>query len=654
VREQEARFEEHARTTTEALISAGRFCDGSTHGWGVDEDGWPLEGVKVTVTLVEQPFDFMRFRGPRESRDKAASSALTAERRAQLAPIQDAFEQSVVELGGRVTMNLLSTNTVQVIIPVCQVDTLAAFYDVVALEIDEDDETRMLGADGLDRSEALGIPAAGLAGLDAGQGSWQPGQTRVRYGVIDGDRLNTSHRSFFDDSGSNIRIVDTDRCERHPPWLVVRCILSATTTSSSHGTSVTHILLGDATDFQNPALTTSIERQRRSGIAREAEVHYYRALASDGTAKAFEEAAFDNGVDIINLSLAPPSSATACALSSHSGVRGAIEAATDAGVLVVVAAGNDGDDEGVGSDSCFDSGSPPSGWNPACTVSAFGYYPDSMTVGGTEPVGSLSFLDSIAPERCSSSGSVAVTLAGGRASNAFPIDVATNESHSFVASNGTNNYKDVAGTSFAAPVIAGVAGLLADWVHDRGGFGVLGNDPYFYRTFISWMADGRGDFDGTPVEWNSTIDSHFGFGNVRFADVDNLGAGSGFGLRRVTLAQNSTLEWWVGSSSPKSTSINGWKFAALVDLNDYAGAPDIKIELIDTCPPGGGTTVLKTATRNALKYRLRLYDSELATKFWGRCTKVRVTVEHATSSFLFYAADGFYTGARVNHESEIF
>ncbi len=92
---------------------------------------------------------------------------------------------------------------------------------------------------------------------------------------------------------------------------------------------------------------------------------------------------------------------------------------------------------------------------------------------------------------------------------------------------------------------------------------------------------------------------------------------------------------------------------ALVDRNTYANAPDITIELRDHCPPGGGVQTVMTATRHALKYRMRIFESNMSSAFWGRCLKVRVSVTHATEPFLFYAVDGFYTTSRIYHDASL-
>jgi hypothetical protein len=631
--------------TREVLALAAERCAASDDGSHVDEDGWPIDPIELTVRLTEQPFDFLRFRAARETQDETGFEAVKAERVAQLAPTQGALEEGVRGLGGHVIGRLRLVNAVRVMVPVCHAAAVASLPDVVGVDTGGEGDQTPLSADGQERRWAVGLPSGDYADVNGGQGSWRSPTARVRFGVIEADNsLNTSHFSFRDGTGTSTRIVDTDRCTFWFPSF--RCINSATTTTSTHGTAVTHLLLGDLTDGQDAAITSSTERQKRSGIAREGEAHYYSAASKFAAATAIDEATLEDGIDIINLSLAP-SGAAHCTLASHETMKEEIEAATTAGVLVVAAAGNFGLEEGCDDDM-------PSPYDSSCTVSSYAFYPDSLAVGGTNTVASLSSLDSVSRHVCSSNGTKSVTLAGGRSSAAFPIDLVTNFSHDLVATNGTSGYGGALGTSMSAPVLAGLAGLVADWAHDRGGLGALGGDPYVIRTFLSWMGDGRGVFLGVPIEMPRQFDASFGLGNVRFADVDALGSGAGFDLKRTTLANGSVMEWWVGSSSPRSTTVDGWKFVALIDRNSYDGAPDLKIELIDFCPSGGGTTVIQTAERHALKYRMRMSEPMMPTHFWGRCLKVRVTVEHASAPFLFYAADGFYNQSRLFHDATVF
>lgn len=97
---------------------------------------------------------------------------------------------------------------------------------------------------------------------------------------------------------------------------------------------------------------------------------------------------------------------------------------------------------------------------------------------------------------------------------------------------------------------------------------------------------------------------------------------------------------------------------ALVDPNvgtlynyAYDGSPDIRVELVDKCPSGGGETVIRTSARAPFKWRLRMREGvDLQYNFHNRCLYVRATVEHANYSFNLWTADYYYSNSRVHHD----
>jgi len=385
---QTERKSEFSDLTREIIGFAGERCDLAR----TDEE----EEIQVAVHLKEQPFDFTRYRGGVGEDIDARRATLNAERRAHLRPSQSATESRVVDHGGIVVYRRFLSNIVDVRLSSCLVADLATWPDVVGLSIPRD--LQPSGVDGVARRQGVNLPPYGISGLDGSNGSLRSGGARIRYGVIEApgtggtNNLNTSHLSFKDGTGSALRIVDTDRCDFFFPSN--QCINTANGTVATHGTTVTSILLSDLADGQDPGVSNTTDRHKRSGIVPEATVHYYRTSDETSLATAIDEAVANDGIDIINMSLSPGSGGF-CDNGTQNGVREAIEAATDAGVLSVVAGGN-------------------SGLLPPCNINNYDTFPDTLAVGGTDDADSLFDLESVERNSQASFGSISVTLRGWR------------------------------------------------------------------------------------------------------------------------------------------------------------------------------------------------------------------------------------------------
>lgn len=510
-------------------------------------------------------------------------------------------------------------NAIDARLPAQAVVGLSKSPEIVGVTVNG--KPRSSGSSGIARRRALGIPEAGFLSIDGGQGSHRSNGSEVKFGVIEVDNsINSGHFGFLDWKNGPNRIVDTDRCTYWFPRR--RCINSATTTNSTHGTTVSSILAGSIEQGQDFSVASTSGRRLRSGIATEATIHYYSVDTNADVAVAIEEATWENGVDIINMSLSPGGD-THCDNGDWSGARGAVRAAENAGILIVTAAGND--DNKV---------------NKSCTVNSYGAYPDTLTVGALNETSDLASLNSVGLASYSGRGSIQTTLNGGRTAYTRMVDLVVTGAVDHTFGSGSIGYHTATkfGTSFAAPQVAGTAGLLLDWAHDRGGLGTtsLEEDPYVLRVLLAVMGDGAYGVSGGGSARYS-VSTTRGFGNLRFVNLDTeLGSGGAWGFQKRFVTQGDVVEWSVGSSGPESSSVNGWKFAALWDEDLYSGSADIKFELIDKCPSGGGISVIRTADRHALKARMRVRESEIGTKFAGRCLWVRATVEHAAGTVPLY------------------
>src|SRR5918994_3342376 len=286
----------------------------------------------------------------------------------------------------------------------------------------------------LDRSPAqIGAPALWGSGLtNAGQG--------LKIGIID-EGIDHTH-PFFSPAGYTMPpgFPKGQTAYTNAKVIVARAFPPARPTwkhaskpfdpeLSSHGTHVAGIAAGNA--------NTQAEGARISGIAPRAYLGNYKALTIptdadvglDGNSPelvAAIEAAVADGMDVINMSLGEPEIEP-----SRDIVVQALAAAARAGVVTVVAAGNDFEDFGRGS-----VGSP-------------GSSPDAITVGAvTTTRGGAD--DVVAP--FSSSGPTPLSLRLKPEVSAPGVAILS-------ASPGAA-YSTLSGTSMAAPHVAGAVALL--------------------------------------------------------------------------------------------------------------------------------------------------------------------------------------------------
>lgn len=626
------------------------------------------EMLQVLVHLEDEDFDFERLRIARSERathERMGRSALAEaaraqfksivdERRAQLEKKNSTIERTIEAMGGAIVARRTSANIVEVSIPPSKAARLLGEHDVLGIEIDE--ANLVAGADGNGRRMALGLPPGGALLYSNGEGflggtQGHPGGG-VHVGIIEtelegtSNLLNTSHPAFKDFLGES-RVVDTEMCKLR--GLERKCKNSASSSSGSHGTAVAGILLGDLTEGQDPYVTSLGERVQRSGIARRAEFTYY--VAHNGSwsniATAIEAATYDDDVDIINMSFGEGIDGAEdwCSNEDHGGAREAIRAAENAGVLSVALAGNNGPG--------------------TCTFSSLATIPDTLAVGGTENVVSLTGLATVPVWAGSSRGTFPVTLNGGKVVTARIPDLVANVYGKLFPEtfdgNGRPTYypSDIPGTSFAAPQVAGAAVLLKNWLYNYFLEDDYGSIPYALRAFLAVMGDGASATVGQPK--GHTVDSTTGFGHLRFVDLKHEIHSSqpeapkgkwGFGGGKpLVLTEGEMHQWHIGGDGPEPSGLNGWKFAALIDYDYYDNGPDVKFQLIDRCPAGGGEQIVKTASSAPLKARIRMNLGEMPTKYHGRCLWMRATAEHLPNSTVkIWAIDYSYANVRVEHD----
>jgi subtilisin family serine protease len=293
----------------------------------------------------------------------------------------------------------------------------------------------------LDRSAKLiGAPTIwGPTFATAGNG--------MKIGIID-DGLDQSH-VFFDSSNFSYPagFPKGNPAFTTPKVIVAKAFSPATNhwkyadtpfdpVNSDHATNVAGIAAGD----HDTIASIPGSRPKVSGIAPNAYIGNYKVLTVPTTefgldgnspeiAKGIEEAVKD-GMDVINLSLGEPEIEP-----THDIVVAAIDNAANAGVVPVIAAGNEFGDAGKGS-----VGSP--GTAPkAITVAA-------STDGDTGPADTIAGFSSSGPTPTSLQMKPDVTAPG--------VDILSS-----LPRNQWSNH-DWSGTSMASPHVAGAAALLRE------------------------------------------------------------------------------------------------------------------------------------------------------------------------------------------------
>ena len=591
--------------------------------------------LSLALYLPDQFFDFELLR----TADVEAHARLWQARVDQLAASQNAVRRYVETLGGKSGAALQLANVVYADVPAQNVETLLRSGLIDAIEIAN--TPTLPDANGIERRLAMVMNEDGQQswGWDGDQGAKSSGASPVLFAVIEANpnssaRLNWDYLGFreTDPSISTARRV-TGRLDCR---YLTPCVFSTSATPSVdlHGTKVSSVLLSDFEDGQangvDPGMSL-LTRRRRGGIAPEGNMLYY-STGSDGDNAIAINDAVARGVDVINMSQ-HPSGGTYCNNDSFAGTRAAIQAAENAGVLVVVAAGNDGD-------------------LTNCRVNPFGAIPDTLTVAAIDDVEDFYDLATVPIQYSPATGTYSgangiaqtTAVADGRIVATRMVDLAVTGIVDQVAALGDlGNSSGEVGTSFAAPQVAGAAGVLKDWIYSTGAFGgssVWRNDPYVLSVMLANMGDGVWGHNGGADTYRQ-LDYSFGFGHLRFVLPSFYGDTHVIPLH--DLEQGDFFEFYVGDDSgPEPTNMQGWKFAALIDADYYGNTPAITFRLIDKCPAGGGTAIIFEATQSTHKARMRMRAGDMPLYYHNRCLWVYGIVGQADGPFSLYMSEFSY------------
>jgi hypothetical protein len=396
--------------------------------------------------------------------------------------------------------------------------------------------------------------------------------------------------------------------------------------SAGHATWVAGIIMGDLQQGQDSTVTTTAERIKRSGIAREAELIYLAGDSTTAWARALEQAS-DLDIDFANISAVDLANGSVCNPSYNSGgLNTTIPLVTNLGMLVVSAIG----DEGFRGSSC--------------NLRYPSTRPQVLSVGGLHTVGAFSapsysstVLLEQGPNLNTNRGPLSITTVGGHASTASGIGVVAPGARDYVIQmpSGYTDTTTIFGTSFAAPAVTGAAAIWKDSFVELGNtssfFPTLSHNPRIIKANMLAMADG---INSSYSPTASGVSDYTGAGRLK---VDVTGStrqrnssGSGFfwtmGVQTLTTSNLGTA---VVVALPTAPATATWfKGALFWEETNFGATADITWELFDTCQPGTFSDIrIGHDTSYDLEKRMRVALNG------GECLELRFnTIEMPTGS----------------------
>lgn len=375
----------------------------------------------------------------------------------------------------------------------------------------------------------------------------------------------------------------------------------------SHANNVARVLAGSIENaFFSPY--GAYDRRQRSGIATEGDLFYYRVNGTSYSLAAAVDRLIEDNIDVANLSLGVSCEPAGCRMDCDAGTtNSSIEHATDAGVLLVAAIGNDG--------------------GPGCRALYPAMNRNTLAVAGLHTTATTDYDSSMLWGSSSRGGMDVMAMSGGGVQQFAIADLSAPAFWTYSYRPGLHDFSTAEGfigTSFASPAVAATAGLM------RESFNAIGwnlNDARVLMVNMLLLGDGYQDHANARISMG--VDVRSGAGRVHAHGPLDLVAPAGWGWHVARLGPGQVYTFPVWDSGPEDSDVQQWKCALTwlepsgPGVGSTIPVADIVLEVWDTCAPGGPQSVNADYSFDIRK-RISLSHSQIITTSHARCLEGRV------------------------------
>jgi len=510
--------------------------------------------------------------------------AIIAHKRA-VAELQVKLIDAVEAAGGRLHYAAWTSGAVEADVPARAIPALAARADVFRVDYREplQEDTHFHGEDYYPATDAddFNPSHAGQHGVT----SKHPYSSRVVLAMSE-QCIDIGNPAFLTAGGLWDRVwyYDCDPLGACSQGGVEEC-----SGTSSHGTQVAQMILGDFMDGQDPLVANP---RRYTGGCEECQMFFLQDQNLNQRTKALDNAC-DLGVDIFESSI----STTAVSCDGNGSYDGTLQDLVDCDAVYVQSASNKGS-------------------SGACSTGYPADHPWTFTVGGIATSGDCSSAGEYYTSNCEYD--PGASMGGGPPNVVSIIDLAAPYQFGNLITPNTRNpvtFANNAGTSFGTALVAGLMGRLLDWWHEHVSDSLFYNNRLrdYFLLFGDRSSGSAGVFQST-----GSYSTRWGAGRVGlvpFDDKDNWGIARA--SCELEAGETCTI---VHSLDPDATF---YKAVVWQDGTDYANEPGIGL----TLNPSGCATSTTAVTYYDNK-AIRTYTPGSAVGPLDGCTGMTITIEN--------------------------